>query len=755
MTATFGQLQGRTLELQEGLNILQSLNESGKSTWCAFLASMLYGINSRERDRAGFIADKNRYTPWSGAAMSGRLDCGTDLGELTLTRTTRRQTSPMGEFSAVYAGTGDAVPDLTGRTCGETLLGVSREVFERSAFIRQSGLAVTQDAGLERRIAALISAGEEDTSYTEAADALKKQLNRRRHNKTGLLPALEAELAETERQLSEIGELEGQLSQARAQAEELAAREASLTEELAAHDRWEAAQRRQALSGAETAAREAAERASALRRRAEEERLPENDTIARLRGAIVNLQTVRRSVEKARAERDEAMKALLKAEANLGESPFAGQTPDSARKEAQQAAPSDKVPGAVAVRELAIFFLFLAAAGGVFALLYARTSTLDLPLIRMVPWLLPGAVAAVVAGAGTYISRLYRTHTLEAMRHTALTKRFGTADPDAIADMADTYCKLYEAREAAQEAVNAKTAAADTLYSSLSSNEQGILLEVRRFAPAAFDIPTADSLLRQCAVRRRELAEAETAARDARLRWEVQSQQLPQAEEAELPAPPVRNREAVTAELEGTREALAAAKSAADRLTGRLHAVGDPAVLASVREEQLAQKEQLEGEYAALQLALEALDTANTTLQNRFSPELGRRAAEIFSGLTGGRYGGVVLDRSFRLSAEPAGEGVYREAELLSAGALDQLYLAVRLAICDLVLPPEKTVPIVLDDALANFDDSRCAAALRYLKEAARGRQILLFTCHSREADFFTGDDEVSVQRLTAGADRV
>ena len=755
MTATFGQLQGRTLELQEGLNILQSPNESGKSTWCAFLASMLYGINSRERDRAGFIADKNRYTPWSGAAMSGRLDCGTDLGELTLTRTTRRQTSPMGEFSAVYAGTGDAVPDLTGRTCGETLLGVSREVFERSAFIRQSGLAVTQDAGLERRIAALISAGEEDTSYTEAADALKKQLNRRRHNKTGLLPALEAELAETERQLSEIGELEGQLSQARAQAEELAAREASLTEELAAHDRWEAAQRRQALSGAETAAREAAERASALRRRAEEERLPENDTIARLRGAIVNLQTVRRSVEKARAERDEAMKALLKAEANLGESPFAGQTPDSARKEAQQAAPSDKVPGAVAVRELAIFFLFLAAAGGVFALLYARTSTLDLPLIRMVPWLLPGAVAAVVAGAGTYISRLYRTHTLEAMRHTALTKRFGTADPDTIADMADTYCKLYEAREAAQEAVNAKTAAADTLYSSLSSNEQGILLEVRRFAPAAFDIPTADSLLRQCAVRRRELAEAETAARDARLRWEVQSQQLPQAEEAELPAPPVRNREAVTAELEGTREALAAAKSAADRLTGRLHAVGDPAVLASVREEQLAQKEQLEGEYAALQLALEALDTANTTLQNRFSPELGRRAAEIFSGLTGGRYGGVVLDRSFRLSAEPAGEGVYREAELLSAGALDQLYLAVRLAICDLVLPPEKTVPIVLDDALANFDDSRCAAALRYLKEAARGRQILLFTCHSREADFFTGDDEVSVQRLTAGADRV
>ena len=746
MTATFGQLQGRTLELRKGLNILQAPNESGKSTWCAFLASMLYGINSRERDRAGFIADKNRYAPWSGTAMSGRIDCTTEMGDLTLTRTTRRQTSPMGEFSAVYTGTGDAVPDLTGRTCGETLLGVSREVFERSAFIRQSGLAVTQDAGLERRIAALISAGEEDTSYTEAAEALKKQLNRRRHNKTGLLPTLEAALAETDRQLAEISALESQLAQARSQAEALAAREAALTEELSLHDRWEAAQKRQALSGAETIAQAAEERAAVLRRRAEEERLPENDTIARLRGAIVNLETTRRNVDKARTERDEAMKSLLKAEANLGESPFAGQTPDSARKEAAAPpTPADwrKGPGLlVIVLGTIVSFVLLYAAGT------ALTGSL---------WQKPVAIGILLAGLAITWGSAWqlRGRAVKKAQDAALMKRFGTADPDAITAMADTYCKLCEARDAAQEAVNAKTATADALYASLSSNEQGILLEVRRFAPAAFDIPTADGLLRQCAVRRRELAEAEAAAREARLRWEVQSQQLPQTQESDLPAPPQRSREAATAELEATRDALAAARSAADRLTGQLHAIGDPAVLSSVRAEQWEQKEKLEGEYTALQLALEALDAANTTLQSRFSPELGRRAAEIFSGLTGGRYGGVVLDRSFHLSAEPAGDGVYRDAELLSAGALDQLYLAVRLAICDLVLPPEKQVPIVLDDALANFDDDRCAAALHYLKEAARDRQILLFTCHSREADFFAGDGEVSVQRLTAGAERV
>ncbi|MEI3348028.1 MAG: hypothetical protein V8R55_06415 [Dysosmobacter sp.] len=48
---------------------------------------------------------------------------------------------------------------------------------------------------------------------------------------------------------------------------------------------------------------------------------------------------------------------------------------------------------------------------------------------------------------------------------------------------------MCEAQEAAQANVNAKTATADALYATLTSNEQGILLEVRRFAPAAYHIP--------------------------------------------------------------------------------------------------------------------------------------------------------------------------------------------------------------------------------------------------------------------------
>ena len=741
MTATFGKLQGRSLELGDGLNIIEAPNETGKSTWCAFLLSILYGVNSRERDRAGFIADKNRFAPWSGAAMSGRMDCGTELGELTLTRATRRQTSPMGEFSAVYAGTNEPVPGLTGAACGETLLGISREVFERSAFIRQNNLPISQDAELERRIAALISSGEEGTSYTEAADALKKQLNRRRHNRTGQLPALETELAELDRQLSESNSLARQLVQARSEVEALSRRAEILQAELTDCDRWEAAQRRQALSGAASAAEQAEVRAAQVQERLQQDQIPENETIARLRGAIVNLETTRRAVDKARSERDEAMKALLRAEAAVNESPFAGQTAEEARKSA--ASVPDSAPWPLSELLPSIFL-------GALALILSIISILGIndAFANAIFFGIPCAISALVIP-------IYKNHKWQ-KETSAFLKKHGVSSAAELRMQAAAYAKLCEARDTAQANANAKSAAADTLYNTLTSNEQGILLEVRRFAPGAFDIPTADRLLRACAVRRKELAEAESAAREARLRCDLQAQQLPEADvpAEELPVPP-RSRETVTADLEAVRTALAQARSGADRLTGQLHGLTPPDQLRARQAELEDQRAGLEAEYSAIRLAMETLDQANTTLQNRFSPELGRRAAEIFAQLTGSRYSGVVLDRSFRLSAEPAGDPVFRDAALLSAGTLDQLYLAVRLAICDLVLPPEKEVPIVLDDALANFDDDRCAAALEFLKAAAGNRQILLFTCHSREAEFFAGDGEVSIQRLTDAGEEV
>ena len=74
MTATFGKLNQATLNFEDGLNVLHAPNEWGKSTWCAFITAMLYGIDTRQRNTDAQLADKEHYTPWSGAPMAGRME---------------------------------------------------------------------------------------------------------------------------------------------------------------------------------------------------------------------------------------------------------------------------------------------------------------------------------------------------------------------------------------------------------------------------------------------------------------------------------------------------------------------------------------------------------------------------------------------------------------------------------------------------------------------------------------------------------
>ena len=122
MNATFGVLAQAELTLQPGLNVIYAPNESGKSTWSRFIRSMLYGVNTREKTP---LADKNRYAPWSGAAMGGRMDVSVGDDVYTIRRRTRRANAPMGDFSCTYDGTATSVPGITAQNAGEQLLGIT------------------------------------------------------------------------------------------------------------------------------------------------------------------------------------------------------------------------------------------------------------------------------------------------------------------------------------------------------------------------------------------------------------------------------------------------------------------------------------------------------------------------------------------------------------------------------------------------------------------------------------------------------
>ena len=718
LSATFGRLEQRELTLSPGLNVLYAPNESGKSTWGAFIRTMLYGLSTRER---GPLADKNRFAPWSGADMQGRMDVSAAEGDYTLLRQTKRAASPMGEFSCTYTGTATPVAGVTAQNAGEVLLGVPREVFERSAFIGQNALAVEQDAELERRIAALITTGEEDTSYSQSYERLKKQLNRRKHNKTGLIPALEREIDDLHLTLRELNALEAQARQAQAALDELEHQAAALQRQAA---QWQALER-QALAEdygrAAQTAQETARRASLLEDTCAG--LPDGQTLTLLEGQAAAVQADLDTLAEQRRAAQKAERSAAEAKEALAAHPLYPADEAALRQRADAIVPQ-KAPSPL----LTVFTAGLIIISGVLAFLFRADA---LPF-----WIFTAmAVLGIVTTA--FAVKFRRQAIVER-------QKFAEKQRAALESQMAEYLPL-RAQEARLQAEARRLAdIADGTEESCRRRLAALTAQVRRFEPGVQDLGGAQVALAAARRRQAELAAARQQAREAALYRDALQKPEQSAAGASLTVPAL-SKEDTAAALSDTLAQLATERSRFDTLTGRIRSLDRSSDL----QDQLAQKQEqlsaLREEYDAIALAMEALEQANTTLQNRFSPALGARAAEIFSAITAGRYDRVLLSRDFSLSAEPAGDPVGRSIRLLSQGAADQLYLAVRLAICDMVLPEEKCVPLILDDALVSFDDDRLHAALDYLLAESEKRQILLFSCQKREMDYLSGRENVTV----------
>ena len=98
--------------------------------------------------------------------------------------------------------------------------------------------------------------------------------------------------------------------------------------------------------------------------------------------------------------------------------------------------------------------------------------------------------------------------------------------------------------------------------------------------------------------------------------------------------------------------------------------------------------------------------------------------------MTSGRYTKLGLQEDLSIAAGTAEEDTLQSILWRSDGTVDQLYLALRLAVAE-ALAPE--APLILDDALVRFDDGRLKSAMKILSETAKEKQVLLFTCHGRE----------------------
>ena len=157
--------------------------------------------------------------------------------------------------------------------------------------------------------------------------------------------------------------------------------------------------------------------------------------------------------------------------------------------------------------------------------------------------------------------------------------------------------------------------------------------------------------------------------------------------------------------------------------------------LDSLRKKTDAQKEYCD----CLQIALQVLNDSYAEVRQSYGSVLEKQAGEIFSALTDGNYQNMSISKSFDIAVEKTDIFGSKELDYLSSGTVDQAYLSLRLALSKLIAQEDNALPIILDDALAQYDDKRTAKALEFLKEYSEKGQIILFTCHKAIVNLANG----------------
>ncbi len=157
--------------------------------------------------------------------------------------------------------------------------------------------------------------------------------------------------------------------------------------------------------------------------------------------------------------------------------------------------------------------------------------------------------------------------------------------------------------------------------------------------------------------------------------------------------------------------------------------------LASIEEEyelQRQKRQELEKLNMSLELAKAVLNDCYETMKNTITPKFTQNLSANIADITNGKYNSVRFNDEIGLIVENE-QGDYVPATKLSVGTIEQLYLSLRLSMVDEL--SEETLPIILDEAFAYFDDERLKNFLEVINKKYANRQILIFSCTEREKE--------------------
>ena len=189
--------------------------------------------------------------------------------------------------------------------------------------------------------------------------------------------------------------------------------------------------------------------------------------------------------------------------------------------------------------------------------------------------------------------------------------------------------------------------------------------------------------------------------------------------------------------IESRRDALREERGAIDNELAQLTGEEESSALRVRRHTLVEQLEEHAREWSKLTIADELLSRTRQRFEQERQPGVIRHAQEFFSRVTGNRYQRLFAPIGEQTITVIDEAGASKQPNELSRGTREQLYLALRFGLIREFGEHAERLPVVVDEALVNFDPERARLAAEAFGQLAATNQVLVFTCHPSTAEMF------------------
>ena len=142
-------------------------------------------------------------------------------------------------------------------------------------------------------------------------------------------------------------------------------------------------------------------------------------------------------------------------------------------------------------------------------------------------------------------------------------------------------------------------------------------------------------------------------------------------------------------------------------------------------------------EWSRISIAEALVEKTRQKFERERQPSVIRHAQDSFSKVTGQRYQRLYAPIGEQTITVTDAAGDSKQPTQLSRGTREQLYLALRFGLIREFGEHAEGLPVVVDEALVNFDPARARAAVQAFADLSETNQILVFTCQPATAEVF------------------